>query len=90
MYLMVVGINAYTNKINPLTYALPDATAFKDEIEQDAKSVLTNVKTYFITDAKADKAGIVNAFNQIKSDAKKYDQNGIADLENNIKEWSKK
>ncbi len=32
MYLMVVGINAYTHKINPLTYALPDATAFKEEI----------------------------------------------------------
>ncbi len=73
MYLMVVGINTYTNKINPLTYALPDATAFKDEIEQDAKSVLTNVKTYFITDAKADKAGIVNAFNEIKRDAKPQD-----------------
>ena len=73
MYLMVIGINAYSNKINPLTYALPDATAFKDEIEHDAKSVLTNVKTYFITDAKADKASIVNAFNEIKKDAKPQD-----------------
>ncbi len=73
MYLMVVGINAYTNKINPLAYALPDATAFKEEIEKDAKSVLANVKTYFITDAKADKAGIVTAFNEIKRDAKPQD-----------------
>ncbi len=73
MYLMVVGINAYTNKVNPLTYALPDATSFKDEIEKDAKSVLANVKTYFITDAKADKAGIVNAFNEIKKEAKPQD-----------------
>ncbi len=73
MYLMVVGINAYTNKINPLTYALPDATAFKEEIEKDAKSVLANVKTYFITDAKADKAGIISAFDAIKKDAKPQD-----------------
>ncbi len=73
MYLMVVGINAYTNKIHPLTYALPDATSFRDEIEKDAKSVLANVKTYFITDAKADKAGIVNAFNEIKKEAKPQD-----------------
>jgi len=73
MYLMVVGINAYTNKINPLTYALPDATAFKEEIEKDAKSLLANVKTYFITDAKADRAGIINAFNEIKKDAKPQD-----------------
>ena len=73
MYLMVIGINAYTNKIKPLSYALPDATAFKEEIEKDAKSILANVKTYFITDAKADKAGIINAFNEIKKDAKPQD-----------------
>ena len=73
MYLMVVGINAYTNKINPLSYALPDATAFKEEIEKDAKSILAGVKTYFITDAKANRAGIINAFNEIKKDAKPQD-----------------
>ena len=73
MYLMVVGINAYTNKINPLTYALPDATSFKDEIEKDVRSVIANVKTYFITNAKADKAGIINAFNEIKKAAKPQD-----------------
>ena len=73
LYLMVVGINAYTNKINPLTYALPDATAFKEEIEKDAKSILANVKTYFVSDAKADKAGIINAFNEIKKLAQPQD-----------------
>jgi WD40 repeat protein len=73
MYLMVVGINAYKDKISPLTYALPDATAFKDEIEKDAKSMLANVKTYFISDAKADKAGIINAFTEIKQNAKPQD-----------------
>ncbi len=73
MYLMVVGINAYSNKISPLAYALPDATAFKEEIEKDAKSLLANVKTYFITDAKADKAGIINAFDQIKKEARPQD-----------------
>lgn len=73
MYLMVVGINAYKDKISPLTYALPDATAFKDEIEKDAKSMLANVKTYFISDAKADKAGIINAFADIKQNAKPQD-----------------
>ena len=73
MYLMVVGINAYTNKINPLTYALPDATSFKEEIEKDSKTVLANVQTYFITDAKANKAGIINAFNEIKKAAKPQD-----------------
>ncbi len=73
LHLMVVGINAYTNKINPLTYALPDATAFKEEIEKDAKSVLANVKTYFISDAKANSEGIKNALNEIKKNAKPKD-----------------
>jgi hypothetical protein len=73
MYLMVVGINAYKDKIRPLTYALPDATAFKEEVEKDAKSMLANVKTYFISDAKADKAGIINAFTEIKQNAKPQD-----------------
>jgi WD40 repeat protein len=73
MYLMVVGINAYKDKIRPLTYALPDATAFKEEVEKDAKSMLANIKTYFISDAKADKAGIINAFTDIKQNAKPQD-----------------
>ncbi len=73
LYLMVVGINAYSNKINPLTYALPDAKAFKEEIEKDAQSVLSNVKTFFVSDATADRAGIINVFNQIKAAAKPQD-----------------
>lgn len=73
LHLMVVGINAYTQKINPLSYALPDATAFKNEIEKDAKSILSNVKTYFISDEKANSAGIKNALNQIKQEAKPKD-----------------
>ncbi len=73
LHLMVVGINAYTEKINPLTYALPDATAFKEEIEKDAKSVLANVKTYFISDAKANSEGIKNALKEIKKNAKPKD-----------------
>ena len=73
MHLVVVGINAYTGKINPLTYALPDATAFKAEIEKDAKSVLANVKTYFVTDASANKSGIENAFKEVRSTAKPQD-----------------
>ena len=73
LHLMVIGINTYTNKINPLTYALPDATAFKDEVEKDAKSMLANVKTYFFSDAKANNADIKTALNEIKQNAKPKD-----------------
>lgn len=73
LHIVVVGINAYKNKINPLTYALPDATAFKAELEKDAKSIVNNVKSYLITDDAASKAGIVAAFDNIKKSAKPED-----------------
>ena len=73
LHIVVVGINAYKGKINPLTYALPDATAFKTELEKDAKSVIGNVKSYLIADDAASKAGIVAAFENIKKTAKPED-----------------
>lgn len=73
LHIVVVGINAYKNKINPLTYALPDATAFKAELEKDAKSIVNNVKSYLITDDAASKAGIVAAFDNIRRSAKPED-----------------
>ncbi len=56
-----------------LNYALADATAFKDEAERDARTVMANVKTYFITDANADKAGILQAFKAVQQNAKPRD-----------------
>lgn len=73
LHLVVVGINAYKNPAMSLNYALADATAFKDEIEKDARSVLTNVKTYFVTDAAADKTGISKALEQVQQTAKPQD-----------------
>ena len=73
LFLMVVGINKYGGKINPLSYALPDATAFREELEKDARTVLTNVKTFFISDAAANKANLQKAFAEIKAQAKPQD-----------------
>jgi WD40 repeat protein len=73
MHLIVVGINAYKNPKMSLNYALADATAFKDEAEKDAKTVITNVKTYFVTDGQADKNGIVAAFTEVQKNAKPQD-----------------
>ena len=73
MHLIVVGINKYQNEKMSLNYALADATAFKDEIEKDAKSVLADVKTYFVTDGNADKKGITNAFAEVQKTAKAQD-----------------
>jgi hypothetical protein len=73
LHLIVVGINQYQNPKLSLNYALADATAFKNEIEKDAKSLLASTKVYFVTDAKADKKGIEEAFNTVKQNAKPQD-----------------
>ncbi|HRH48694.1 MAG TPA: caspase family protein [Panacibacter sp.] len=73
MYLVVVGINAYKNPKLSLNYALADATAFKDEVEKDAKTVITNIKTFFVTDDAADKTGITNAIVSVQQNAKPQD-----------------
>ncbi|WP_295796236.1 WD40 repeat domain-containing protein [Mucilaginibacter sp.] len=65
MHLVVVGINDYKNPKMSLNYALADATAFKDAAELDAKTIITSVKTYFVTDDKADKSGIIAAFTEV-------------------------
>ena len=73
LHLVVVGINEYKNKIKPLSYAVPDATAFKTELEQSIKPLVNNVKSYLITNDAASKAGIVSTFEKIKNSAKPED-----------------
>jgi hypothetical protein len=73
LHLIVVGINEYQNKTMSLNYAMADATSFKDELEKDAKTILTNIKTYFVTNSTADKTGITNAFKQVQQNAKAQD-----------------
>jgi WD40 repeat protein len=73
LHLFVVGINAYKNPNMRLNYALADATAFKEQMEKGAKTVIKNVKTYFVTDDLANKQGIVNAFENIQKAAKAQD-----------------
>jgi Caspase domain len=73
LHLIVVGINEYQNKTMSLNYAIADATSFKEELEKDAKTILTNIKTYFVTNSTADKTGIINAFKQVQQNAKPQD-----------------
>lgn len=73
LHLLIVGINQYQNTKMNLNYAIADATALKDELEKDAKTVLGNVKTYFIADANATTEGIQNAFKQVQATAKASD-----------------
>jgi WD40 repeat protein len=69
LYLIVVGINKYQNSSMSLNYALADATTFKQELEQDAKTVVAEIKTHFITDDQANKPGITDAFESVAKNA---------------------
>ncbi len=73
LHLVVVGINAYKNPAMSLNYALADATAFKEEVEKDAKTIISNIKTYFVTDNEADKTGITNTLKEVQQNAKPQD-----------------
>ena len=73
LHLVVVGINQYQNQKMVLNYALADATAFKNELEKDAKSIISTIKTYFVTDNAANKEGFENALNAVKQNAKPED-----------------
>ena len=42
-------------------------------MEKDAKTVISNVKTYFVTDNTADKKGITNALKEVQQNAKPQD-----------------
>ena len=44
LHLIVVGINQYRIKAWLSTMRLADATAFKDELEEDAKSIIQILK----------------------------------------------
>ncbi|MBK7213225.1 MAG: caspase family protein [Bacteroidales bacterium] len=73
LFLIVVGINKYQNEKMSLNYALADATAFKEELEKDTKTVLSNIKTWFVTDNAANKQGILGAFSEVQKIAKPQD-----------------
>lgn len=73
LHLIVVGINQYQNPSMSLNYALADATAFKQELEKDVKTIITNINTHFVTDGLANKQGIQQTFEEVKQSAKSTD-----------------
>ena len=50
----------------------PTPLHFKEEVKR-CKSVIANIKTYFITDNAADKGGITDALKQVQQNAKAND-----------------
>lgn len=73
MYILAVGINAYTNPRYSLNYAVNDANGFVDALKAGASSIFSSISTTIINDAQATRAGILTAIEQIKSKIKPED-----------------
>ncbi len=73
LHLVVIGIDNYKNPKYNLNYAKADATAFKDEIQQNNNGIFSKTKLYFITDEEAMKDKIVTTLQTVIKEAKPKD-----------------
>lgn len=73
LYIISVGIDEYKNAQYRLNYGKTDATSFSSILEQKASGIFKMVKKIDILDTKASKEEIINAFNQVISNAQPQD-----------------
>lgn len=73
LHLVVVGINEYKNRKYNLNYAIADAEAFKNKINESMKEITTKVNTYFVSNDKANKSGILAVLQKVKENANSQD-----------------
>gem|GEM_PF-1231640 len=69
LHLLVVGVNTYKNPKYNLNYAVADATAVKEKIEAQTRSIFTGVNVKFIVNAQAQKSAIIDAFHELTAKA---------------------
>ena len=73
LHLVVVGINEYKNRKYNLNYANADAEAFKSAIAAGMKEITSKENIHFVSNANADKAGILKAIKTVQSEANPQD-----------------
>jgi hypothetical protein len=69
LHLLIVGVNVYKNPKYNLNYAVADATAVKEKIEAQTKSMFTAVNVKFILNNQALKSSIGEAFRELSAKA---------------------
>ncbi|ATC65778.1 hypothetical protein CMV30_18505 [Nibricoccus aquaticus] len=69
LHLLIVGVNTYKNPKYNLNYAVADATAVKDKIEAQTKTIFTGVNVKFILNDQAQKSAITDAFKELTAKA---------------------
>ena len=73
LHIISVGINEYENSLMNLNYAFDDAKAVVDAIKVSEKKLYKNIFTYELYNENATKEKILNAFNEVASNAKMND-----------------
>jgi hypothetical protein len=73
LHILAVGIDDYTNPQHKLNYAVADASAVLEKLQQLNSEIFDSVQTTLITNSEADKNGIMNAFAQISAAATPQD-----------------
>lgn len=73
LYMLVIGINNYKNPRYKLNYALADALAFKTQLEKGSSTIFGKTEVVYLTDSKASKELITQAFKQISAKTKATD-----------------
>jgi len=67
LYVLVIGLNEYKKSTYNLNYAVADASAFKQAIENGSKDIFADVNITFLKNSQASKTNIIRAFNDIKA-----------------------
>ena len=73
LHMLIVGIDNYKNPNYKLNYALADANAFKEVIENGSKDIFESVNVTFVNDTDASRSNIFMKFNKLKSYIKQED-----------------
>jgi WD40 repeat protein len=73
LYLITIGINEYKNAKYNLNYAQADADGVDNAIRKGSSSLFKNVYNFQLRNDNALKAGILDAFNQVKQKALEQD-----------------
>lgn len=73
LYVLAVGINAYTRAIGPLNFAVPDAKSFADAVRQGAGGLFREVEVIQLYDEDARAQAVMGAMERIGAAANPED-----------------
>jgi WD40 repeat protein len=73
LHLFTIGINQYKNPRYNLNYAAADAQSFSAALAKGMAPITSQIKTYQLSDAQADRAGILAILEQVQQAARPQD-----------------